>query len=84
MAVKEGVPQGKITTFTMDSADSKIYPGIKREDRTFGTVDPNDPAKLVVTTSHPAPYKRAVAQWVCPGAVCPRNSGPIHGFGRRR
>ena len=44
--------------FTMKSTDSKIYPGIAREPGTFGTPDPNDPAKLIVTTSHPAPYTR--------------------------
>ena len=31
---------------------------------TFGTPDPNDPAKLMVTTSHPAPYTRKVAVYV--------------------
>jgi enterochelin esterase-like enzyme len=58
------VPKGRIVEFTMDSADSKIYPGIAREPGTFGTPDPDDPAKLVVTTSHPAPYKRRVAVYV--------------------
>src|SRR5581483_7933374 len=51
-------------TFTMNSADSKIYPGIAREPNTFGTADPNDPAKMVVTTSHPAPYTRKVTVYV--------------------
>ncbi len=60
----EGVPQGDIYTFTMESADSKIYPGIAREPNTFGTPDPNDPAKLIVTTSHPAPYSRKVTVYV--------------------
>ena len=64
MTVKEGVPQGTVSTFTMESADSKIYPGIARDANTFGTPDPNDPAKLVVTTSHPAPYTRKVAVYV--------------------
>jgi enterochelin esterase-like enzyme len=64
MAVQEGVPQGEIFNFTMESADSKIYPGIAREQGTFGTADPNDPAKLVVTTSHPAPYTRRVSVYV--------------------
>jgi len=45
----------------MESADSKIYPGIAREPNTFGTADPNDPAKLMVTTCHPAPYTRRVS-----------------------
>src|SRR5271165_5140034 len=31
MSPKEGVPQGTVSTFTMESADSKIYPGIARE-----------------------------------------------------
>jgi len=61
MSVHEGVPQGTVYEFTMNSADSKIYPGIARDAQTFGTPDPTDPAKLVVTTSHPAPYSRQVA-----------------------
>jgi enterochelin esterase-like enzyme len=55
---------GSVIEFTMNSADSKIYPGIAREANTFGTPDPADPAKLVVTTSHPAPYRRKVAVYV--------------------
>jgi enterochelin esterase-like enzyme len=75
MTVQEGVPQGTIYNFTMSSADSKIYPGIAREQGTFGTVDPSDPAKLIVTTSHPAPYTRRVAVYVpkqyVPGTAAP-------------
>jgi enterochelin esterase family protein len=48
----------------MDSKDSKIYPGIAREPNTFGTADPANPAKLIVTTSHPAPYTRQVAVYI--------------------
>ncbi len=59
-----GAPQGTVIEFTMNSADSKIYPGIAREPNTFGTPDPADPARLVVTTSHPAPYTRHVAVYV--------------------
>ena len=55
---------GTVIEFTMNSSDSKIYPGIAREAGTFGTPDPADPAKLVVTTSHPAPYTRRVAVYV--------------------
>src|SRR5258706_11160087 len=58
ITVQEGVPQGAVNTFTMESTDSKIYPGIAREPNTFGTADPNDPTKMVVTTSHPAPSTR--------------------------
>ena len=62
--VQANVPQGTIYRFTMDSKDSKIYPGIAREQKTFGAVDPANPARLIVTTSHPAPYTRQVAVYV--------------------
>lgn len=61
---KEGVPRGTIHELTMKSEDSKIYPGIARETGTFGQPDPADPAKLVVTTSHAAPYTRKLAVYV--------------------
>jgi enterochelin esterase-like enzyme len=73
--VQPGVPQGKIYTFTMSSTESKIYPGIARDPGTFGTPDPSNPAKLIVTTSHPAPYTRRVAVYVpeqyVPGTAAP-------------
>ncbi len=56
--------EGKVYAFTLHSADSKIYPGIARATNTFGTPDPADPAKLIVTTSQPAPYTRKVAVYV--------------------
>jgi iron(III)-enterobactin esterase len=64
MTAQAGIPQGTVFQLTMQSTDSKIYPGIAREPNTFGTPDPNDPAKLIVTTSHPAPYTRRVAVYV--------------------
>jgi iron(III)-enterobactin esterase len=63
MSAKEGVPQGQVFEFTMESKESKIYPGIAREPGTFGRPDPADPGKLVVN-SHPAPYTRRVAVYV--------------------
>jgi len=67
--------QGTVVEFTMNSANSKIYPGIARDPGTFGTPDPADPAKLLVPTSHPAPYTRKVAVYVpkqyVPGAAAP-------------
>jgi enterochelin esterase-like enzyme len=64
-----------VLEFTMSSADSKIFPGIAREPGTFGTPDPADPAKLIVTTSHPVPYTRHIAVYVpaqyVPGSVAP-------------
>ena len=79
MSVKEGVPQGQVFEFTMESKDSKIYPGIAREPGTFARPDPADPSKLIVN-SHPAPYTRKVAVYV-PEAVCSRHGGAVH---RRR
>jgi enterochelin esterase family protein len=83
MTAQEGVPQGTVFNFTMESVDSKIYPGIAREPGTFGTPDPSDPAKLIVTTSHPAPYTRRMAVYVpkqyVPGTAAPfivRADGP--------
>ena len=73
--VHAGVPQGRIVQFTMSSADSKFYPGIQREPGTFGTPDPTNPARLIVTTSHPAPYTRRVTVYIpqqyVPGTVAP-------------
>ena len=75
MSAQQGVPQGTVYRFTMRSADSKLYPGIARDPHTFGTPDPTDPAKLVVTTSHSAPYMRRVEVYVpkqyVPGTVAP-------------
>ena len=64
MDAQPGVPQGQVFEFTMSSADSKYYPGITRDAGTFGTPDPNDPAKLIVPTSHPGPWTRRVAVYV--------------------
>ena len=73
--VNTNVPQGHVFHLTMSSADSKIYPGIAREAGTFGHPDPDDPAKLMVTTSHPAPYTRKLAVYVpkqyVPGTAAP-------------
>jgi enterochelin esterase-like enzyme len=73
---QEGVPQGAIYEITMSSADSKIYPGIARERGTFGTADPNDPAKLIVTTSHPEPWTRTVTVYV-PKQLVPGTPAPF-------
>jgi iron(III)-enterobactin esterase len=74
--VQEGVPQGTIHELTMRSEDSKIYPGIAREPGTFGTPDPDNPAKLIVTTSHPARYTRKVAVYV-PQQYVPGTEAPF-------
>jgi enterochelin esterase-like enzyme len=75
MTAQNGALKGTVIEFTMNSSDSKIYPGIARDANTFGTADPTNPAKIVVTTSHPAPYTRKVAVYVpkeyVPGSVAP-------------
>jgi enterochelin esterase family protein len=74
--VQPGIPQGSVFEFTMNSTDSKLYPGIARDAGTFGTPDPSDPAKLIVTTSHPAPYTRHVAVYV-PAQYVPGTAAPF-------
>jgi enterochelin esterase family protein len=75
MTGQDGVPQGTVITFSMQSTDSKLYPGIAREPNTFGTTDPSNPAKLVGVSSHPAPYTRHVSVYVpkqyVPGTAAP-------------
>jgi iron(III)-enterobactin esterase len=67
---------GSVVEFIMSSADSKYYPGIARDKGTFGTPDPTDPAKLIITTSHPAPYTRKVAVYV-PKSYVPGSEAPF-------
>jgi enterochelin esterase family protein len=75
MSVQDGIPRGTVIEFILNSSDSKIYPGIARDPNTFGTIDPANPAKLVVTTSHLAPYTRRVTVYVptqyMPGSIAP-------------
>jgi iron(III)-enterobactin esterase len=74
MTVQEGVPQGAIFEFNMESADSKFYPGIARVPNAGGPTAPPAAGGMVVN-SHPAPYTRRVAVYVpkqyVPGAVAP-------------
>jgi enterochelin esterase-like enzyme len=73
MTIQEGVAQGTVYNFTMESADSKFYPGIARGP----AADPagNPPPSGMAVTSHPAPYTRHVAVYVpkqyVPGAEAP-------------
>jgi len=63
MTAQDNVPHGEVIEFTMESTDSKIYPGIAREQGTFAQPDPNNPTRLAVS-SHPAPYTRKLAVYV--------------------
>jgi enterochelin esterase-like enzyme len=73
-AVQEGVPQGAVYNFTMESKDSKFYPGIAKEPNPPDYVPPPPGAPRIVN-SHPAPYTRKVGVYVpkqyVPGTVAP-------------
>jgi len=64
MTVQGGVPQGTVYNFTMESANSKFYPGIARDANPAGQAGPPDPARNFAPTSHPAAYTRKVAVYV--------------------
>jgi enterochelin esterase-like enzyme len=60
--VVEGVPQGKVQQFTIDSRDTKLLnPGIAR--KVFGKVDPQNPKTLIVET-HQIDYKRQITVYI--------------------
>jgi enterochelin esterase family protein len=61
LTIVDGVPQGTVQQFAMDSKDSKFYSGIARE--VFGTVDPNNPKALIVDT-HAQPYLRTITVYI--------------------
>jgi enterochelin esterase family protein len=67
------VPQGRIIQFTMESKDSRLYPGIARD--AFGTPDPEEPRRLNVLT-HPQPWTRAVSVYV-PAQLAARGPAPF-------
>lgn len=75
MSPASSVPRGTVSSFTLASSQSTLYPGIARDPGTFGTPDPQNPARFVVTTSHPVPYTRRVTVYLpaqrIPGAVLP-------------
>ena len=76
MTVHPGVPQGRVVEFTLTSEGDPYYPGIARDPGTFGTPDPHNPAKLIVTTSHPHPWTRTVAVYV-PAQYKPGSAAPF-------
>jgi len=72
--VVEGVPQGTVRQFSIDSRDCKLFnPGIARD--VFGTVDPNNSKTLIVET-HPIDYKRTVTVYV-PAQYVPGTAAPL-------
>ncbi len=75
MVVQEGVPKGAVHIFTMESADSKIYPGIAREAGSRPQMHPTDPNQVVVNSS-PKPYTRRVAVYI-PKQYVPGTEAPL-------
>jgi enterochelin esterase-like enzyme len=61
LQVKEGVPQGTVQQFQMESKDSRFYLGVARDQ--FGTVDPSNPKTLIVET-HAQPWQRAITVYI--------------------
>ena len=58
----EGVPEGKVQQFEIDSKETKLFnPGIKRDK--FGTLDPKNPKTLIVETAA-FDYKRKVGVYI--------------------
>jgi len=78
LAAQDGVPAGKVYSFTMSSNDSTIFnPGMIRDDPD-GCLDasifaaetaPGDKSNLVVPTAHAGIWTRAVDVYVPPGYV---------------
>jgi enterochelin esterase-like enzyme len=74
LKVADGVPQGRVEQFVINSKDCKRFnPGIARD--VFGTVDPSNPKTLIVET-HPIDYMRTVTVYV-PAQYVPGTSAPF-------
>jgi enterochelin esterase-like enzyme len=62
--------RGRVVTFAMSSADSRIFPGQARDESVYeAAAEPDDPATLVLATVHPAPWTRVVNVYVPAGYV---------------
>jgi enterochelin esterase family protein len=72
--VIQGVPQGKLQQFTMDSKNGKLFnPGIARN--VFGRVDPENPKTLIVET-HEIDYRRQITVYI-PDQYVPGSEAPF-------
>ncbi len=73
MTAVDGVPKGNVIRFTMNSAESKIYPGISKAAN--GTLDPENIYTLIVD-SHPTSYTRTITVYV-PAGYVPGTPAPL-------
>jgi len=75
MTAQDGVPQGEVFNFNMESTDGKFYPGIARGPASGAEPAVNPGGGRGAVTTHPAPYTRKVAVYVpkqyVPGTVAP-------------
>jgi iron(III)-enterobactin esterase len=72
--VVEGVPQGKVQQFEIDSKETKLLnPGIARKE--FGKVDPENPKTLMVETLN-VDYKRKITVYI-PAQYRPNTEAPF-------
>src|SRR5262245_34827148 len=70
----EGVPQGKVQQFDIDSKETKLLnPGIARKE--FGKVDPKNPKTLIVET-HAIDYTRRITVYI-PAQYKPGTEAPF-------
>ncbi len=72
--VVDGVPQGKVEQFVIDSKETKLMnPGIARKE--FGKLDPSNPKTLIVET-HNIDYKRTITVYI-PAQYKPETEAPF-------
>ena len=72
--VVEGVPQGKVQQFQIDSKTTQRFnPGIARDE--FGIPDPKNPKTLIVLT-HTIDYKRTISVYI-PAQYVPGTAAPL-------
>jgi hypothetical protein len=86
---KDGIPHGTIHSFTITSKDSTIYnPGMIRDDPPncrngsiyASQTAPGDPSNMIVTTSHPGRWTRAIDVYV-PAQYVAGTEAPFIVFG---
>lgn len=58
---------GTVVEFTLNSEDSRYFPGIARNPDSHPTPDPANPARLIGIETHPQAYVRRVAVYVPKG-----------------
>jgi hypothetical protein len=86
---RDSVPHGRIVSFTMASAQARVFnPGVVRDDPLncpngavyAAPTAPGDPSDLKLATSHPGPWARSVDVYV-PAQYVPGTPAPILVFG---